>query len=68
MDIQFLLVCILLIFLSGRKIISIPLDVDEVINIGIIYHKDITLSNIGQIYLQMLKDLLKNNCLNNYFL
>lgn len=46
-------------FLSGRKIISIPLDVDEVINIGIIYHKDITLSNIGQIYLQMLKDLLK---------
>ena len=25
-------------FLSGRKIISIPLDVDEVINIGIIYH------------------------------
>ena len=46
-------------FLSGRKIISITLDVDEVINIGIIYHKDITLSNIGQIYLQMLKDLLK---------
>ncbi|MDY5213443.1 LysR family transcriptional regulator [Intestinibacter sp.] len=45
-------------FLNGRKIISIPLDVDEVINIGVIYHKDITLSNLGQLYLQMLKDLL----------
>ncbi|WP_455542018.1 LysR family transcriptional regulator [Intestinibacter sp.] len=45
-------------FLNGRKIISIPLDVDEVINIGVIFHKDITLSHLGQVYLQMLKDLL----------
>ena len=45
-------------FLNGRKITSIPLDVDEVINIGVIVHKDITLSHLGEVYLQMLKSLL----------
>lgn len=45
-------------FLNGQKIISIPLDVDEVINIGVIIHKDMTLSNLGEIYLKMLKSLL----------
>ena len=45
-------------FLNGRKITSIPLNVDEVINIGVIVHKDITLSHLGEVYLQMLKSLL----------
>lgn len=45
-------------FLNGRKIISIPLDIDEIIELGVIVHKDLTLSNIGEIYLKMLKSLL----------
>ena len=47
-------------FLNGRNIISIPLDVDEVINIGIIMHKDITLSHLGQLYLEILKSFFNN--------
>ena len=45
-------------FLNGRRIISIPLDVDDIINIGVIFHKDITLSPLGEVYLEMLKNLL----------
>ena len=45
-------------FLNGRRIISIPLDVDDIINIGVIFHKDIALSPLGEVYLQMLKDIL----------
>ncbi|MGM9532377.1 LysR family transcriptional regulator [Intestinibacter sp.] len=47
-------------FLNGRNIISIPLDVDEVINIGIVIHKDITLSYLGQLYLEILKSFFNN--------
>ena len=47
-------------FLNGRNIISIPLDVDEVINIGIIMHKDVTLSYLGQLYLDTLKSFFMN--------
>uniref|UniRef100_UPI002F3F44B8 LysR family transcriptional regulator n=1 Tax=Intestinibacter sp. TaxID=1965304 RepID=UPI002F3F44B8 len=47
-------------FLNGRNIISIPLNVDEVINIGIIMHKDITLSHLGQLYLEILKSFFNN--------
>ena len=47
-------------FLNGRNIISIPLDVDEVINIGIIMHKDMTLSHLGQLYLEILKSFFNN--------
>lgn len=47
-------------FLNGRNIISIPLDVDEVINIGIIMHKDITLSHLGKLYLEILKSFFNN--------
>ena len=47
-------------FLNGRNIISIPLDVDEVINIGIIMHKDLPLSHLGQLYLEILKSFFNN--------
>ena len=47
-------------FLNGRNIISIPLDVDEVINIGIIMHKDMRLSHLGQLYLEILKSFFNN--------
>ena len=47
-------------FLNGRNIISIPLDVDEVINIGIIMHKDMALAHLGQLYLEILKSFFNN--------
>lgn len=42
-------------YLHGDDIISIPLNVDEVIRVGIIIHKDTTLTHLGEIYLEALK-------------
>lgn len=41
--------------LNGKNIIAIPLDVDEVISIGYIVHKDTIRSNLGQIFIEALK-------------
>lgn len=41
-------------YLRGEDIISIPLDVDEVIRIGVITHKDSKPSALGEKYLEIL--------------
>ncbi|PHV70299.1 LysR family transcriptional regulator [Sporanaerobium hydrogeniformans] len=41
--------------LNGKHIIAIPLDVEEVMRIGIITHKSVTISRLGEIYLEALK-------------
>jgi DNA-binding transcriptional LysR family regulator len=41
--------------LNGDDIISVPLDVDETIEIGYIYHKKATLSELGQRFLKELE-------------
>jgi DNA-binding transcriptional LysR family regulator len=38
--------------LNGKDIISIPLDVNEIMRIGIITHKDVTQSRLGDVYLE----------------
>lgn len=42
-------------YLRGDSIVSIPLDVDEIIRIGVISRKDSRLSSLGERYLQELK-------------
>ncbi|QUW20342.1 LysR family transcriptional regulator [Sporosarcina sp. Marseille-Q4063] len=37
-------------YLHGDDIIAVPLNVDELIRVGIIQHKDVTLSRLGEIY------------------
>lgn len=41
-------------YLRGEEIISIPLEVDEVIRIGVITHKDYRLTPLGEQYLDIL--------------
>ena len=41
-------------YLSGEDIISIPLDVDEVIRIGVITHRDYKPTPLGEMYLDIL--------------
>lgn len=41
--------------LNGANIIAIPLDVDEIINIGYIVHKDTARSKLGQIFIEALR-------------
>lgn len=41
--------------LNGPDIIAIPLDVHESMRVGIITHKDVTLSRLGEIYLDALR-------------
>lgn len=41
--------------LNGKDIIALPLDVKEQIMVGYLKHKDITLSRLGNIYIQSLK-------------
>lgn len=41
--------------LNGKNIVAIPLDIDESINIGYIVHKDTARSNLGQIFIEALK-------------
>ena len=42
-------------FLHGDDIIAVPLNVDEVIRVGIIKHSDVTLTRLGEIYVDALK-------------
>ena len=41
-------------YLRGDDIISIPLEVNEVIHIGVITHKDYRPTALGQMYLDIL--------------
>ena len=41
-------------YLSGDDIISIPLEVDEVIRIGVVTHRDYKPTRLGEMYLQIL--------------
>lgn len=41
----------------GDDIIAVPLNVDEVIHVGIIQHSDVTLTRRGEIYVAALKRL-----------
>lgn len=41
-------------YLHGDDIISVPLNVDEKIQVGTIVHKDTVLSNLGKIYIEAL--------------
>ena len=42
-------------FLHGDDIIAVPLHVDEVIRVGIIKHRDVTLTRLGEIYVDALQ-------------
>ncbi|MBO0994983.1 LysR family transcriptional regulator [Bacillus sp. SD088] len=42
-------------YLHGDEIIAVPLNVDEVIRVGTIKHSDLTLTRLGEIYLDALK-------------
>lgn len=44
-------------YLHGDDIIAVPLNVNEVIRVGIIQHRDVTLSRLGEIYVDALKKL-----------
>jgi DNA-binding transcriptional LysR family regulator len=44
-------------YLHGEQIIAIPLDVDENIKVGVIVHKDVTMTKLGEIYLDALKKI-----------
>jgi DNA-binding transcriptional LysR family regulator len=44
-------------YLHGDEIIAVPLNVDEVIRVGTIKHRDVTLTGLGEIYLDALKKI-----------
>lgn len=46
-------------YLHGDSIIAVPLNVDEVIRVCIIKHKDVTLTKLGEIYLEALNKISK---------
>ena len=46
--------------LNGTDIISVPLEVKEEITVGIITHKNMTPSRLGQIYINALKSITEN--------
>ena len=46
-------------YLHGEEIIAVPLKVDETIRIGIIKHKDLTLTDLGRIYQEELMEFSK---------
>jgi len=45
-------------YLHGDDIIAVPLEVDEIIRVGVITHKDYVPTRLGEIYLNALKRLL----------
>ncbi|AJQ25650.1 LysR family transcriptional regulator [Pelosinus fermentans] len=50
-------------YLHGEQIVSVPLNVDEKIKVGVIIHKDVILTKLGEIYLEALRKIaeeLKN--------
>ena len=48
-------------YLHDKDIISIPVSADEEIIIGTIVHEDVTLSNIGEKFYEILKDYAKRH-------
>ena len=46
-------------YLHGGDIISVPVNADEIIQIGIIYHKDVILSDIGKKFYDILIEYSK---------
>lgn len=42
--------------LNGEDIISVPLDVNEIIQVGFITHKDLSRSKLGEIYIEALRN------------
>jgi len=44
-------------YLHGDDIISVPLNVDEQITVGILKHKDLTLTSLGEIYWEALENI-----------
>ena len=44
-------------YLHGDEIIAVPLNVDEVIRVGTIKHRDVILTGLGEIYLDALKKI-----------
>ncbi len=44
-------------YLHGEDIVSVPLNVDENITVGILKHKDTTLTHLGKIYWDALKNI-----------
>ena len=47
-------------YLHGEDIVSIPLEAKEKICVGTIIHKDTTLTQLGEIYLEALKRIADN--------
>lgn len=47
-------------YLHGDEIVAVPLDVDERIRIGVITHKDVSLTVLGEIYLAALRKIADN--------
>lgn len=47
-------------FLHGNEIIAVPLNVDEVIRVGTIKHRDVTLTGLGEIYLDALQKIARD--------
>lgn len=46
-------------YLHGEQIIAVPLNVDEDIKVGVIKHRDVTMTKLGEIYLDALKKIAK---------
>lgn len=44
-------------YLHGEDIVSVPLEVEEKIQVGTIVHKDMVLSRFGEMYLEVLKKI-----------
>lgn len=51
--------------LNGENITSVPLKADETITVGWISHKHISLSKLGRIYIDELKNIIANSSINN---
>lgn len=47
-------------YLHGDEIIAVPLHVDEVIRVGTIQHRDVTLTGLGELYLDALKKIAQD--------
>jgi DNA-binding transcriptional LysR family regulator len=46
--------------LHSEQIIALPLDTDEVIRVGVVTHKDVPLSRLGEIYLGALRRIAED--------
>lgn len=44
-------------YLHGEQVTAVPLNVDEEIKVGVIMHKDVTITKLGEIYLDALKKI-----------